>query len=155
MNYKQTVTIQSDGKALLETAMQLLMAQSFSIIKKESFYLEVIAGVEVHSSNQNPILGASKIILTVSGRQLTVSAQLDGYKKLIRILSIMMVVMAIGFVAMAYFLPNEGSDYKAYYAAAPLLPWVFLMPMLGKIFKKRTVKALDTFVTNLTMINNN
>lgn len=151
MEYQQTLTIKGDGKALLDSTMQLLMAQGFSIVKKENFYLEV-AGHNVHSSNQNPMLGASKIVFSISGRQLHVDAELKGFKKLITILSMMMVVMAIGFVMMAMFLPNTDPDFRPYHAALPLLPWVVLMPLMARIFKKRTIKTLDTFVANLAML---
>lgn len=151
MEYRNTITITGETQSVLKTAMQMLMAQGFSVLKREEQYLE-LQGLNAHSSNQNALLGASKVTISATGQRIVVSAELKGYDNLIKILSIMMVVMAIGFGLMAYFLPNEDSSYNPLYAVLPLLPWVFLMPFLAKIFKKRTVKALDILVANLAVL---
>jgi hypothetical protein len=151
MDYENRTLIQGDPIKVLEAALNILVAMGFSIVKKEKYLLE-LSDPGLHSSKQNPILGASKIIVSINGNELVVQAEYGGIRKLMKFITILIVVMAISFLIFFTFLFGKQSDNIVYISLAPFLPWIVLLPLMSNIFQKRIKKSLDTFVNNVLVV---
>lgn len=154
----------SSGDALL-AALVILTNNGFTITDRDERSAHLV-GPGLHSTKQNPLLGASRIHLEMHDQQLRLQAELGGVNALRRfiirfplLLGLALGVMfALGVWMLGQPFPMgfgvPGAKEWKWFALAmaggvlPVTPWLFLGPMIASIVRTRTEKALTSLVEN-------
>lgn len=156
------------GDALL-VALVILANHGFTIIDRDEHSAHLV-GPGLHSTNQNPLLGASRIHLEVRDQQLCLQAELGGVNAMrrfmIRFPLLLGLVLGVFFALGGWMLGLPfpmglgvpGAPEWKWFALAmaggllPVVPWLFLSPMIASIVRARTEKALASLVQNAVQL---
>lgn len=152
------------GDALL-AALVILTNNGFAITDRDEHSAHLV-GPGLHSTNQNPLLGASRVHLEMREQQLCLQAELGGVHALrrfiIRFPLLLGLVLGVSFALGGWMLGLPfpmgvgvpGAREWKWFALAmaggllPVAPWLFLGPMIASIVRARTEKALTSLVQN-------
>ena len=107
------------------------------------------------SSRQNPLVGISRIRIRGSSGNLSLEADFEGIRKLIKFLVFFIVGMAVFFVVLFGILfSKQGQPVTKIIliSLAPFIPWPVIIPLMAIWMKSRTSKALDTLVNNMAAL---
>ena len=155
MDYSGKVSIQGDGRKFLEKAQSIFMHEGYTVSPISGHRFEASGGHPLRK-NQSPIHGVSRAVFMVSPGTLTVEAELGGVRKLRNFLLIFLpglgLLLGVVFFAVGMF-ADQPSYMPFVVAFAPLAPWVVLLPVLVYVFRRRTIRALDTLLQNLHTMN--
>lgn len=99
------------------------------------------------NSKQNPILGATKITVSISNETLELNSELNGVVFMCKFILLFPPALEI-FLAVTFYLSGMGAE-AVKHTLLGIIPWLFISPLLCVFFKKRTEKALDTFAHNI------
>jgi hypothetical protein len=151
--YKKNFELKGNPAKALEMLLNIFIQSNFRIIKKEAFSFE-LEGPGMNSTRQNPLVGISEAKVVFEDNILLVQVVMGGVAKMrrfmIRLISGMAVFFAvlfgISFATVGAFAGINPSH--AVLVAAPLLIWVFLIPVLTRVMKHRTIKALNIAAEN-------
>ena len=158
--YDTSIALGDDGERALHTALLLLAAAGFRLAGKTSSSAELTATPSA-GSLRNPLLGASRLRLSMQEGRLSVAAELGGAAYLSRLvhvfpLGLMLALgISLGVVFSLAFDGDQASDARTATLAALLgqvVLWAVVGPLLARRFEARTRKALDTFVSNVRLI---
>jgi hypothetical protein len=168
--YSKSIPFHGDVNKALDFATVVLAKNSFIIQNKKGSALEML-GPGMRSNRQDPILGVSRIHISADRSQLIVDAELGGVDRMRRFLTYFPVSMALGFillfggVAGLIFGQLSGVGFGVPAAPGwwwlamtvpisvfPLLPWLFLSPLMIRSIRKKTVLALDTLLNNMATV---
>jgi hypothetical protein len=155
---------------VLQTAIATLTNNGFAIVNREKNSAN-LTGPGLHSTKQNPLLGASAIHLELHGQQLRLDAELGGVDSMQRFLMRFPFMLGLGLglffgvVGGVVFCRQFGVGFGVPWAQGltwmllavgvamlPVSPWLFLSPMMSKMTRTRTQNALTTFVNNAVQI---
>jgi hypothetical protein len=95
MPYTNSIIFSGDPQRLLAAASTILMTNAFTVVEQESQSIE-FKGPGLNSTRQNPILGASKVIVGLEDGQLTVNAEYGGVDSLRRFMIRFPLLLGIG-----------------------------------------------------------
>ena len=146
MTYETEVPYRGDPQKAARTARELLAQNSFRITPLDARSFEA-AGPGMNSTEQNPLRGASLLTFQATSSHLTVQADLGGVRSIGRFLVIL--ISSLGLLFFILFSYLFGLK-RGLLSLIPLSPWPFLGPLLVHMQKKRTQKAIDTFLHNVT-----
>jgi hypothetical protein len=158
--YDTSIALGDDGGRALETSMLVLAAAGFRLAGKTASSAELTAPPSA-GSLRNPLLGASRLRLSMQEGRLSVAAELGGAAYLSRLvhvlpLGLMAVLgLSLGIVFSLAFDGEQAADARTATLAALLgqvVVWAVVGPLLARRFEARTRKALDTFVANVRLI---
>lgn len=156
------------SKSIFDTAIQMLGSQGFSISErtKSSVTLE---GPGLNSTRENPLLGATKITLSINGKNLDADAELGGVERLQRFVTWFPFLLGttLGLFAgfgggllfgqlfdVGFGVPGaEGWRWLVAalaFAMLPVSPWFFISPWISRSIQKRTEDSIATLVQTLT-----
>lgn len=171
-NYSNSVECTGDAQQILAAVSTVLITNGFSVVKQEHRQIE-FAGPGMNSTKQNPLVGASEVIVHVDQGRLTVVAELGGVAKMQRFLIRFPLLLGLGlglglgtlsliFIACFQFWGGNPAArfplfwlYPALVFTIPVLavsPWFFLSPWMGAKLQKRTTAALDTLLANISQV---
>jgi len=169
MPYTNSIVFIGDPQRLLAAASTILMTNGFAVVQQDGDRIE-FSGPGLNSTKQNPILGASKVIVCVERGRLAVEADYGGVEALRRFMIRFPLLLALGLgsvfalilivVFLGFYL--AGADFgpawpiawlsPALAIAISLLsvsPWFFLAPWIRRHLEGKTAAALDTMMTNV------
>ena len=158
--YDTSVALGEDGERALRTSLVVLAAAGFRLAGKTASSAELTAPPSV-GSLRHPLLGASRLRLSMQEGRLSVAAELGGAAYLSRLVHVfplgLMVALglSLGLVFSLAFDGEQASDARTATLAALLgqvILWAVVGPLLARRFESRTRKALDTFVSNVRLI---
>jgi hypothetical protein len=154
VDYNGKIPIQGDGHTLLEKARSVFVQEGYSVSPISGHRFEASGGHPLHN-NKNPIHGISRAVFMVSAGMLTVETDLGGVRKLRNFLVIFPPSLGL-FLAVVFTLAGDFADQPPYMAIvvafAPIAPWAVLAPVLTYVFRRRTIRTLETLLQNLQSV---
>ena len=112
-------------------------------------------GPGMNSTRENPLTGASRVRIVHRNGQLQLGAELGGVRKMCRFVAFF--PMGLGLALAAFFAVLFGMILRQgpspwLPAVIPLFavaPWPLIAPALSRHITRRTVRALDTLLSNM------
>lgn len=155
----------------LQAALAILTINGFTIVGRDTYSAD-LTGPGLNSTRQNPLLGASRIHLELSGQQLRLEAELGGVDSMRRFmmrfpfllgLSLGLLFGVVGGVAFGQQFGGFGVPWAQGWtwmivaiggAMLPVTPWLLISPVMSKMIRTRTENALTTLVQNSYQLSN-
>lgn len=81
MQYSNSAHFSGDSQRLLAAASTILMTNGFEVVRQDRQQIEFV-GPGLNSTRQNPLLGASRVVVRVQDGRLSVDAELGGVESL-------------------------------------------------------------------------
>ncbi|MHC4498449.1 MAG: hypothetical protein ACYS21_04975 [Planctomycetota bacterium] len=150
MDYQRTIPV-ADSEKAVGAAANVFIQHSFRITQKSQTAVE-LTGPGMISSRQDPLVGISKIHISQSSGSLSVEAQFDSIRKLIKYIAVFIVGMAVFFIVLfGVLFTRQGQPIGriVLISLAPLAPWPVLLPLIMMWLKSRTTRALDVLLSNI------
>jgi hypothetical protein len=167
VEYARTIAFQGDPGKAMDAAAAMLTPLGFVITQKRLTSLE-LAGPGLRSTRQAPILGATTIVLKGDHGRMTLEAELGGVAAMRRFLYLFPTGLGAAFVlvfgvgmgflfgrqfGVGFGVPWAPGREWLYFAVPlsllPLSPWLVLSPLMARRTRRRTIAALDVFLTSL------
>ncbi|MBN2063159.1 MAG: hypothetical protein JW745_00040 [Sedimentisphaerales bacterium] len=152
MKFNQQYQIKVSSDLLIGRLANDLSLQGYRIEDKTDDRLEVVQ-VSAPTNNRSGLLGAvSQLSATAKDNTLYVEARLTGYKKLFITLSLMMVIMFLGFlITFGFMLRPEGKTlWQAIMPVVlPFAPWPIFFPLMYRAAVSQSAKQLDVQLRNM------
>lgn len=140
-----------DVHKALELASSVLTYSEFRMISKTASSME-FAGPGMLMYRRNPFSGVSKIAITHQNGELQIHSELGGLRQIRRFLILLPLGMGLFFATLFGFLFHQmGLAFTISISIAPLAPWLVLSPILTRLFRSRTLKALSTLLDNMVL----
>lgn len=149
MDYQRTMPV-ADSEKAVDAVTNVFIQQSFRITQKSETAVE-LTGPGMISSRQDPLVGISKIRISQSSGSLSIEAQFDSIRKLIKYLAVFIVGMGVFVVILFGILfTRQGKPVGTVVliSLAPFAPWPVLLPVIMIWLKSRTARALDVLLSN-------
>ncbi|MHC4362844.1 MAG: hypothetical protein ACYSTZ_08460, partial [Planctomycetota bacterium] len=140
----------ADAAKALEGITGVFVQSSFQIVEKSETTVE-LTGPGMISSRQDPLVGISKIRISRTSGSLSVEAQFDSIRRLIKYIAVFIVCMGVFFVILFGILfTSQGQPMGiiVLISLAPFAPWPVLLPLIMRWLKSRTSRALDVLLSN-------
>jgi hypothetical protein len=157
MTCEITEPFRGDSRRAMDFVMAALTAAGFRIEKSNDTTLSATAPMMM-STRQNPLLGASRLEIAISGGSLTARADLTGARRLFQILGVMMVaMMAIGetatilLVSLHKYHGRTPGRLVEFIPLMALSPWPILLPLMYQFTKRNARRAVQTLLHNAAM----
>lgn len=152
MDYEKTIPFSGSTEKALEMARNIFIQQNFQIVASADSAVE-LTGPGMLSSRQNPLVALSSVTIHATGGSLSIEADFGAIKTLTRYLTYFILGMAIFFfVLFGLLFYEQGQPARLLIPLAPFAPWPILIPVLAKIMRRRTRRALDTLMNNISAI---
>lgn len=159
--YSISVPANDDTFDSLAKAVRSLIAVGFSVVKQDERRVE-LRGPGMRSTKQNPLLGATKIELRSANRAVQMDAELGGVQTMQKFLTWFPPLLGLS-LAMVFTLVGGITFGQAFgigfgvpaapgwkwivvsfgVAFLPTLPWLVLSPLMIRMIRKRTIRALE------------
>jgi hypothetical protein len=150
MEYQNRKHVPGEAGAASMRIVDSLTAQGFRIVTQNRDLVEM-SGPGMSSSRQNPLVGASQVTIRSLGRELAIEADFAAVGRLVRTLGVVIFSMAIVFLVLfGFVIPSEHPVLRYILPVLPLAPWLFLLPWMNRLFKRRTARALDALLENVS-----
>jgi hypothetical protein len=152
MTHEASVTYNGDSRRVMQLAAESLTAAGMRIDSKTDSTLE-FSGPGLNSTNENPLLGISRARLSATGSTISIRADLGAVQRLFRILLYMIVALDV-VACVVLFLVLRGkmaTPLVLTIAIAPVAPWIVLLPLMSGWMKRRTMRAIETLLNNLSV----
>jgi hypothetical protein len=157
---------------VLKAALLTLTNNGFAIVQRDQNSADLI-GPGLTSTRQNPLLGASRIHLSVRGQKLCLNAELGGVDSMRRFLMQFPLVLGLGLGLLFGVLGGVafGQQFGVGFgvpwaqgwvwllvafggAMLPVFPWLILSPLMSNMIRARTQNALAKLVQNAIQMTN-
>jgi hypothetical protein len=149
MEYQNSKHVPSEASAAAKKIVNSLVAQGFRISVQQRDSVEML-GPGMHSSGQNPLVGASKVVVRSQDREVVIEADFGAVRRLIRWLGIFILGMTIvSFLVFAFVVRPDGLAMRFLVPLLPLAPWPVLLPWMNRLFRRRTARAFDVLLQNI------
>lgn len=157
--HEASAEVRGDATQVLDAAAAALSLYGFRVGYRGTTSLD-LTGPGMRSSRQSPILGASRIRLSVENGRLSLAAELGAAARLGRFARVFPPVLALGATGIigAVFLltmpkpPAHLFEILGVVAAADVVVWLVLGPMIARSIERRTRAALDAFVATAARV---
>ncbi len=152
MHFNQQYQIKVPSDLLIGRLANAFSLQGYRIEVKSDDRLE-LSQVSTPTNNKSCLLGAaSQLLASVKDKTLCVEARLNGYKKLFTMLSVMMVIMFLGFlITFGFILRPEGKTLwlAIMPVVLPFSPWPIFFPLMYRAAVNQSVRHLDAQLRNM------
>lgn len=164
MTFEDSFTFDGSAEKLFNAAQSGLKTLQFDVSSRSRESLQ-LSGPGLKSTRQNPILGATRIIIQVRDAHVHIQAELGGVVALQRFVKFFPLFLGLGlglfFAIGGGFLFGSQSGqgfgipgvppWKWFVASMgfsfiPISPWLFLSPMMSRRILRRTQDALKSFM---------
>ena len=152
MDYEKTMPFTGNTEKALDTAKNVLMQHSFQAIKLESSSLEFTSPNTIFTKGENPLLGASRILISSTSASLTIKADYATLRKTMKYMVIFLLGMTVFFLVGFSILFHNRPNYKWWISVLPLAPWPIIIPLMSRFMKNRTTRALDSLLNNIAAV---
>lgn len=156
MQYTKTVPCKSQPKTVLDLASKMLGQAGLLISKSKDSSLE-FSSPGYRSTKQHPLRGVSKGILSVTGHQITIKADLEKLEFLQKFVFILpILITSIVFISLLLIFMSVFPMWIAVSSASIVLitylPWLYFSPLLSKKIRQKTEKALEDLSEYLSIV---
>ena len=154
-SYEQTVRFSGDGQKAFEVALQTLLPLGFRIERRDEFTLTLSNSARYLNSRQNALLGISRISFNLRPGLLSIKTEMGALTRMVRVMAYLLAGMLASFVLLFGVLwltlaEFQGQPWVMAVAAAPFIPWIFILPFMQGWLQRRTQAALETLLHNMT-----
>lgn len=154
-SYEQTVRFSGDGQKAFEVALQTLLPLGFRIERRNEFSLELSNSARYLNSRQNALLGISRIRFSLRPGILNIQTEMDALTRMVRVMAYLLAGMLALFVLLFGVLwltlaEFQNQTWMIAVAAAPFIPWIFILPFMESWLQRRTRATLETLLHNMT-----
>ena len=151
MDYETEIPFKGDEKKALDVSLNVFISQGFEIVDKRDTSYELM-GPGMWSTRQNPLVGISRVMVNAYSDRIKLRAEFGGIKKMQTFLLALICGMALFFIILFGYLFRDAPGYSIFIPLAPFFPWPFLIPIMVRVMKKRTLRAIDTFFKNMNAL---
>jgi hypothetical protein len=148
MQYVSATPIAGPPEAAIKIVRDALVANAFTIVSASPTAFEA-TGPGLISSNQNSLMGISKASVRAEQGVLQVQAELGGAARLGLFVMVFPFVLG-GVLILTLHLANRPNGLLAPVLAVS--PWVVLGPLMARLFRRRTEKAINALVLSAASI---
>jgi len=149
MEYENSKHVSGDASAVAKGIVDSLVGQGFQIAAQQRDSVELL-GPGMQSSRQNPLVGASKVVVRSRRREVVIEADFGAVRRMIRTLGVFLIGMALFFfVLFGFVIPPDGPIMRFVVPVLPLAPWPVLLPSMGRLFRRRAARAFDVLLQNI------
>ena len=152
MIYETSASYSGDPRLVMQSACDALSAADMRITTKTDTTIE-FTGPKLNSSKENPVRGISNGRLSVTGSSISIKADLSCITRLITILACLFGGMEIlGIVVVAIVMRHSSLlPMMLGILIGSAAPWIVLLPLMSRWMKRRTTRAIDTLLNNLSV----
>lgn len=161
VDYEKSVEFGGDPARALEVARDVFVQKGFRIVELSDSGFEVTGGRGI-VTRFNPLDGASRVRMTVIGRELLLQVNLGRIRQK-WYLHFMILYLPISsllyFATLMIFYWEIGRSRSSNLFLVELilpwpfiLPWLYIIPFATRIKRRRTLQALETLLHNAAMI---
>jgi hypothetical protein len=156
MHHTQSLDFRGDPAPAFALATATLTASGFRLVAQTARSLE-FAGAGMNSTRGNPLLGASQITLTADAGRIELQAELGGVRRMRRFLVVLLLGLSLLDVVVfgLQFHVFQGAPNwpkLLLVTAGPIAPWIVLGPLLVRLIRRRTIKALHPLLFNMVAV---
>jgi hypothetical protein len=156
MQYVTTVPFDGNTAKAFDLALSALTPLGFQAVTRDALSLELV-GPGMNSTRQSALLGASRIQITRSGRELAIEAELGGVEWMGRFLVLFPIGLCL-FLAVLFFVVFSLLFNNRLWVIPVVavtggnaLLWLFLAPYLTRVIKARTCRGIDALLNNMAL----
>jgi hypothetical protein len=149
-DYDRTVSLGGPAARAIDAATAAFNANGFRIRERGESSIEA-EGPGINNSRENPILGASLVQLRVFGDSLSLRAELRAIGRLFRFLGLLIAALAVANTTWLLVVYRHRPGFALLLGLLPFVPWVVLLPLMAAWFRRRTVRALDALLHNISL----
>ncbi len=147
MTHQRSVPVTGDAARAFDLAAVVLTSNGFRLERRDDRSL-LATGRGLASTKQNPLLGASRVELSRVGGELRLEAELGGLRTLVRFLVAFPAGLAVA-VLIAWLAADRQGGPIPWQVALALVPWAVLSPLMIRMTRRRTARALDDLLASL------
>jgi hypothetical protein len=147
MQISRTRIFTGDPAPAFDLAVNVLVANGFRLERRDAQTIVAI-GRGMASTRQNPLTGAGRVVLSRSGRDLRLEADLGGVRTLARLMIALPLGLCVAF-GVSWFLSGASRSPLPTEAALVVAPWLVISPLMIVMARRRTVRALDDLLASL------
>ncbi|MBN1436082.1 MAG: hypothetical protein JW936_03315 [Sedimentisphaerales bacterium] len=151
MSYTKSIPFNGSPSDALETARLQFAVHGFQVDQPVPNQL-VAVGPGMQSTNQNPILGVSRVTITINPDTIDLQAELAAVRFMQRFIFFLPPALCAFVALILAFIPSLPT-YTPILAFTPVLPWLITYPLIARRVKYNTTHALDTLLHNLAHAN--
>ena len=156
MIYEKTVEFDGDKAEALKICTNTLLPHGFRITDSSDTSLQADGPGYLMVKGQDPMVGVSKISVSVRTREIEVTAELGGVDRIVKFMIALVVGLAVFFVVLfgiIFGIVQQQSLGKILLLSlAPFIPWPVIIPVMAVFLKKRTCRALDALIHNMVTL---
>jgi hypothetical protein len=155
MDYEASQAFHGDARKALDVAASVFAGAGFRIDSRTPSSL-LASRTALAGSKQDPLCGASRAEVHATGSAISLKADLGEVRKLMKFLTILIGTMAVTLaVILGILVFHRGQPPGVLFSLLAFAPWVVLLPVMNKLFKSRTRRALDTLLHNTIALGGN
>ncbi|MHC4944430.1 MAG: hypothetical protein ACYTG7_15550 [Planctomycetota bacterium] len=148
MDHQASIRFSGDPAKALETARSVLALNGFKVSSQGEGTI-LAEGPGLKSTRQNPLLGMTRAQITVRQSSIDLEAELGGVRFMQRFIVIFPPALVLFLALVFYLVPMKG-ETPSYLWLYMILPWIVIGPLIAKIMKRSTVKAIETLLHNMS-----
>jgi len=153
VDHRITVPFSGDAGGALAAAQTILAMLGYAVTREGSGAIDA-TGPGLRSTNQNPVLGASRLRIVASAGTLALEAEMGGVRSMRRFVWLFPPSLILGLIlifVMVGLLGGRGVPWTVLFPGGliQLALWVVLAPFLAGWIDRRTRTALGTLLGNV------
>jgi hypothetical protein len=149
MEYTASRPLEGSPERALDLITAVFASNGYALVSRDSRSVRFESGAG-EGKGRNPMLGDSTVMFNIKDGSLTMLADMGGVRKMGTVIIFLPVALALFFLVLFGILFGElGAGFIAMVSLGPVLPWVFLAPLLIRWLKKRSVEALDRLLESM------
>jgi hypothetical protein len=167
MTFENSFAFDGSAEKLFNTAHAYLQPFGFEVSTRNGSSIH-LTGPGLRSTRQNPILGATGIVIQVQERRIQIQAELRGVEALQKFVKFFPLFLGLGLglffgIGGGFLFGNQsgvgfgipGVPHWKWFVASmgfsfiPISPWLVLSPMMSRRILRRTQEALNSFMETI------
>lgn len=148
MSYNKEIEIKGDAERALDLARAFFINMGYQVKPNGTDSFQAVGG-GLNSTRQHPIWGVSKAELIRHDQRLSIDADLGGIQLLKWFLYLFPPLLAL-LLFFVFLIIKQHLDYSLLIPFLAISPWIVISPLMVYGLKRRTYKALDTLLINLS-----
>ena len=154
MLFEHAVPFRGDSEKALKVICDALTANNFRIESRDAQRV-TFTSPGIGNTRENPLRGVSTGEVSVSAGNLTFKGETRSIQRLIWFLVVFMIGMVIFFLILfGVILRKQVGPQAAYIAPLPFVPWIFLIPLIARMMRRKTQSAIQTLLHNAATMGN-
>ncbi len=147
MQYSAKRRFTGDQAVAFSAIEATLLPNGFRVVDT-SPHRRILKGPGLQSTRENPVRGATKVVVEVEGETLRLRAELNGVLFMALFVCIFPLSLWAGFAVAGLLSSAESASPLSGKALVGAAVWVVVGPALALWIRRRTIRALDDMLNN-------